>query len=132
MEDGDNDDESMIHIGDEFSDPPKDWKPPNTIPKGFVPEGWTYHVIFVYKESRCTDEFVHIFSGDSDELSLASESISRQQACNVEKEEQQKDRNYGMTGKRGATFLEMTILVQAVFRRSNDKAMQLTYVFVAV
>ena len=72
------------------------------MPDEWVPDGWPCYFVYVCKETRCNDRFLHIFAGDGNALSCASGAISRSQSRNIKAEEDAKDRAIGiMTGKRG-------------------------------
>ena len=131
-EDDDDDDDDSVEIMASCSAPPANWEPTKSMPGDWVPDGWSCYFVYVCKETRCNDRFLHIFAGDGDALSCASGAISRSQSRNIKAEEDAKDRAIGITGKRGATFLESTSLANAGIRRSADKAMHLTSVFVAM
>ena len=66
LEDGVNDIEVVEDIL-----PPAEYVPDNDIVDGWIPDGWPAYIAYVCEFTRCTDAYLHMFTGDAYNLSRA-------------------------------------------------------------
>jgi len=108
--------------------PPNEWTPAQAMNATWIPDGWPCYIAYVCEKTRCTDKYLHLFTGGADNVSSSS-AKSRKEIRVEQKEKDDEDRKYAgefeLGGKRGVSIEETSLLLNTSVKRSSDKAFQL-------
>jgi len=108
---------------------PDDYVAPKEMPDDWTPDGWATYTVYACKTTRCTDKFLHVFSGCAKDMQKAG-AKSRKQAKKEKRDEVNTSRDSEIGGKsiggvRGMSFEHKSLVVNAGIKRSADKVFSL-------
>ena len=123
--------ENEVSVLDANEKVPDDFVPLTAMPNDWTPLGWESYVVFACKTTRCTDRYLHVFSGSAKDMKKSG-AKSRKQAKMEKRDESSASRNSAdllgssnIGGVRGMTFERKTLVVNAGIKRSADKVFSL-------
>ena len=111
--------------------PPAEYVPDNDIVDEWIPDGWPTYIAYVCEFTRCTDAYLHMFTGDAYNLSRAG-AKSRSATRKDKAQERTNARNIELggggevSGARGLSFDQRNTLANTMIKWSADNAMSLT------
>ena len=110
--------------------PPAEYVPDNDIVDEWIPDGWPTYIAYVCEFTRCTDAYLHMFTGDAYNLSRAgakSRSATRKDKAKERTDARNIELGGGeVSGARGLSFDQRNTLANTMIKWSADNAMSLT------
>lgn len=113
--DDDNDDAIVI----EQIPAPDSWQPTDQLPDTWTPRGWSIYVVFVCKFTRCTDDYLHLYTYEGTDIKNSS-AKSRKEARTMVAEEKNLNRDFEIVDGKGYQMEKATALANVGVKRSAD------------